>query len=200
MFYDTTSDQILYQAKIFPVRKINLFMLAAMGALLTLVFLGVGWYENLFNPFSWGLCLVIIALLFTTLAIVLFRKYQTHIRLVKRADGEVYLMIGHGSRVAVWKLPLEYQFSYFMCLVGKRNYQYPALLLMVMDENKNCILAVQEDLAVQYRPPEDWQPTELAVLKQLPRMAQHYRNLFSRPRLDHLKQSLDQAHRSGDRP
>lgn len=196
MLNHKTPDQVLYQAKIFPVPKIGLFIAAAMGALTTLTFLGIGWYAKALNLLNWGLGLMILSLLLTTLAIAIFRKYQTQICLVKQTDGKIYLMIGHGSRVNAWTLPLDYHFSYFMGLVGKRNYQYPALLLTVMDKHKNYILAIQEDLGVQYRPPEAWPLTELAVLEQLPRMTHHYRNLFSRPRLDDLKYILDQAHKS----
>lgn len=195
MLNSETPNQILYQAKIFPVSKINLFIATAMGALTTLTFLGIGWYVKLLDFFNWGLGLLILALLLTILAIAIFRKYQTQICLVKQTDGKVCLTIGHGARVTVLTLPLNYHFSYFMGLGGRRNYQYPALLLTVMDNHRNCILAVQEDLGVQYRPPEDWLPTELLVLEQLPRMNHHYRNLFSRPRLDDLKYLLDQAHK-----
>ncbi len=196
MLNSKTPDQILYQAKIFPVPKINLFIAAAMGALTTFTFLGIGWYVKSINLLNWGLGLLILTLLLTTLAIAIFRKYQTQICLVKQTDGKTCLMIGHSLRVNVWTLPLEYHFSYFMGLVGKRNYQYPALLLTVMDQHSNCILAIQEDLGVQYRPPVGWPLTELVVLEQLPSMTHHYRNLFSRPRLDDLKYVLDQAHKS----
>lgn len=187
---------MLYQGKIFPVNKINHFMAAAMGALMAITTLFVGWFANIAAHTGWGLGLVALTLLLTLWAIAIFRGYQTPIWLIKQEDGKLLLVVGHGLRTTVLPLPLDYHFSCFQGLVGRRNLQYPALLFTVIDEAGNCVLAVQEDLAVQYRPPEDWPATEFTILKQLPSVRQYYRNLFSRPRLDDLKYYLDQSHQT----
>ncbi|MGD2183699.1 hypothetical protein [Lusitaniella coriacea] len=192
MSNNALGGRTLYEATIFPTRKINRLMIIATGALMALIILLIGWFSDLFEQLAWSVGLALLALALALLAIFLFRRDRTQMRLIERENGEVDLVIGKNMRVQVWSLPLEYHFSYFTGLVGKRNMQYPVLLFTVMDEGGNCALAVQEDLAVQYRPPTRWLPTEQAILQQLPRVRNSFRNLFSRPSLERLKAYLDE--------
>lgn len=194
MSNNAPSGNTLYKATIFPTRKIWRVTTVGSGALSAFVMLLIDWFSDGFEKFSWGVGLALLTLVLSLLAIFLFRRDRIQMCLIERENGEVDLVIGKNARVQVFSLPLEYHFSYFMGLTVKGNMQYPVLLFMVVDEGGNCLLAVQEDLAVQYRPPTGWLPTEQAIRRQLPKMRNTYRNLFSRPQLERLKGYLDGMH------